>query len=86
MESVILSTPGAISIESMEIGVDENGLATAKWVGTCSSGEHFSGTIDQSRKQSISTADAYAASLLLCYSSTAWELAGIYMQRRFENV
>lgn len=85
MERVILSTPGAISIDSMEIGVDPNGLATAQWTGTCSTGEPFSGTIDQSRDEGQSIADIYSKSLLLGHSSTAWELSGIYLQRNLEN-
>ena len=44
MERVILSTPGAISIHSMDIGVDNNGLATAQWAGTCDNGLPFSGS------------------------------------------
>lgn len=44
MERVILSTPGAISIDSMEIGVDSSGLATAQWTGTCDNGLPFSGS------------------------------------------
>lgn len=44
MERVILSTPGALSIDTMDIGVDTDGLATAEWTGTCDNGEPFSGT------------------------------------------
>lgn len=47
MERVILSTPGAISIDSMEIGVDVNGLATARWTGTCDNGLPFSGSMGE---------------------------------------
>lgn len=44
LERVILSTPGAASIDSMEIGVDASGLATAQWSGTCDNGLPFSGS------------------------------------------
>ncbi|MGL5395963.1 MAG: hypothetical protein ACRDBQ_11925 [Shewanella sp.] len=85
MERVILSTPGAISIDSMEIGVDANGLATAQWSGACSTGDSFSGTIDKSSDEGLSIDDIYSKSLLLGHSSTAWELSGIYLQRNLEN-
>lgn len=44
MERVILSTPGAISVDTMEIGVNSDGLATASWTGTCDNGVTFGGT------------------------------------------
>ncbi|MGL4470290.1 MAG: hypothetical protein ACRCYD_09495 [Plesiomonas sp.] len=43
LERVILSTPGSLRITSMEVGVDENGMATAQWTGICSDGSPFSG-------------------------------------------
>ncbi|MGL4754671.1 MAG: hypothetical protein ACRCXB_20025 [Aeromonadaceae bacterium] len=79
MERVILSTPGAISIDSMEIGVDANGLATAQWAGTCSTGESFSGTMsDTTTDTSDGSLSIYEQSVMLESSARAWELAGIY--------
>ncbi|MGL5490408.1 MAG: hypothetical protein ACRDC6_29745 [Shewanella sp.] len=43
LERVILSTPGALRVTSMEVGVDENGMATAQWSGICSNGSPFNG-------------------------------------------
>lgn len=44
MERVILSTPGAVSVDEMDIGVSPDGLATANWTGTCDNGTPFNGT------------------------------------------
>ncbi len=79
LERVILSTPGAISVDSMDIGVDANGLATAQWAGTCSTGESFSGTISGTTTDTPDDSlSIYEQSVMLESSVRAWELAGIY--------
>lgn len=79
MERVILSTPGAISIDSMEIGVDANGMATAQWSGACSTGGSFSGTISGTTTGTPDySLSIYEQSVMLESSVRAWELAGIY--------
>lgn len=79
MERVILSTPGAISIDSMEIGVDASGLATAQWSGTCDNGEAFSGSIsDPITEDPDEYESIYQQSVVLEASVRAWELSGIY--------
>ena len=79
MERVILSTPGAISVDSMDVGVDENGLATARWTGTCDNGEAFSGSIsDPITERPDESLSIYQQSVVLESSVRAWELSGIY--------
>lgn len=48
LRSVILSTPGAVSLESLIVGVDQaNGLAECSFSGTAQDGTTFGATINQ---------------------------------------
>ncbi|MGL4600283.1 MAG: hypothetical protein ACRCVE_02000 [Plesiomonas sp.] len=75
IERVILSTPGALRVTSMEVGVDRDGLATARWEGICDNGERFGDGITFEEKKPVEISTQLSA---MESSVRAWELAGLY--------
>ena len=75
LERVILSTPGAVRLNYINISVDEDGKATCDYEGVTVSGETFTAV-------GVSTTDTDNEFLNLAElafaSSRAWELSGIY--------
>ncbi|MGL4468421.1 MAG: hypothetical protein ACRCUK_13160 [Plesiomonas shigelloides] len=82
LERVILSTPGALRVTSMEVGADRDGLATARWEGICDNGERFGDGITFEEKKPDPSQDIYAQSKVLESSVRAWQLAGYYYSQR----
>ena len=74
LRSVILGTPGAISVDSMTMDVSTDGQASVKWTGTCQGGVFGSESgINNSQAKEL---DDYVQ--LAVQSSLAWEYSGIY--------
>lgn len=46
LERVIMSTPGAVAINRIDIGVSRDGIATAQWEGICDDGSPLTGSFE----------------------------------------
>ena len=80
LRSVILGTPGAISVDSMTMDVSTDGQASVKWTGTCQGGVFGSeSAYSSSALDSNDINDAIAASF-------RWEFTGINYAETLSNV
>ncbi|AUR89455.1 hypothetical protein NVP1123O_26 [Vibrio phage 1.123.O._10N.286.48.F3] len=79
LRSVIMGTPGAISVDSMTMDVGVNGQASVKWTGTCQGGVFGSESAYSSAADFQDIDDAVAASF-------RWEYTGINYAETLTNV
>lgn len=76
LRSVIMGTPGAISVDELSMTVANDGKATVKWSGTCQGGTFSSNSVVG---QLTDTEQAIAA-------SNTWVFSGINYAETISNV
>ena len=78
LQRVILSTPGAVRLTSMNMSVGREGLATSTWEGICESGETFSNTVAPVDEKDKEIPELIIDAERIVAAARAWELSSIY--------